>query len=277
MSDSSLVEYKNLTKNCSSRTEKISKITIHHAAGIATARALVDSFLPAGRLASANYCIGNDGMIGQSVPEGSRAWTSSSNWNDQRAVTIEVSNSINKEPWAVSDAAYCALLDLCVDICQRNGIRAVSYDGTKNGVLTEHRMFAATACPGTTLHALLTDGTIPAAINRRLEKGAEMPDVAFYKQGGVDYSVVFDSGYYGAKYADLGRAGLKAPAQLFQHFLLFGMREARQGCAAFSPVAYRAHNPDLQAAFDDDWEAYYRHYILCGRAEVASGARAEFM
>ena len=82
MSESGLVEYRNLTRNYSRRTAAISKITIHHAAGVGTAQGIVDSFIPAKRKASANYCIGNDGKIGQSVLESNRAWTSSSSWND---------------------------------------------------------------------------------------------------------------------------------------------------------------------------------------------------
>ena len=75
MSESSLVTYRNYTRNYSRRTAPISKITIHHAAGVGTAQSIVDSFLPASRKASANYCIGNDGKIGQSVSESNRAWT----------------------------------------------------------------------------------------------------------------------------------------------------------------------------------------------------------
>ena len=146
MSESNLVSYRNLTKNYSRRTAPISKITIHHAAGVGTAQSIVDSFIPAKRKASANYCIGNDGKVGQSVLECHRAWTSSSSWNDNQAITIEVSNSQSGGEWPISDAAYKSLIDLCVDICQRNDIKAVNYNGTKNGVLTEHRMFAATQC-----------------------------------------------------------------------------------------------------------------------------------
>ena len=57
MSESGLVEYRNLTRNYSRRTAAISKITIHHAAGVGTAQGIVDSFIPAKRKASANYCI----------------------------------------------------------------------------------------------------------------------------------------------------------------------------------------------------------------------------
>ena len=267
------MEYRNLTKNYSKRTAAISKITIHHAAGVGTAQSIVDSFIPAKRKASANYCIGNDGKIGQSVLECNRAWTSSSSWNDNQAVTIEVSNSKREGDWPISDAAYHALIDLCVDICQRNGIRAVNYNGTRNGVLTEHRFYSATLCPGPYIHNLLVDGTIPTNINLRLMGMAEIDRI--YE--GVDLSPVFNATYYGNRHPDLTAAGLKTPDQLWMHFVTFGMGEARQACADFNPVGYRNTNPDLNAAFGDDWEAYYKHYCMCGKEEIESGQRRKIM
>lgn len=270
MSDSNLVQYRNLTRNYSRRTAAISKITIHHAAGVGTAQSITDSFIPASRKASANYVIGNDGKIGQSVLEQNRAWTSSSSWNDNQAVTIEVSNSARGGEWPISKAAYSALIDLCVDICQRNGIKSVNYTGTKQGVLTEHRMFAATQCPGQTIHNLLANGTIARDINNRLKAGATIDG---YMYEGVDLSPVFTASYYGSRYADLGQAGLTTAQQLWQHFTTFGMSEARQACAYFDPVRYRNNNPDLNAAFGDDWEAYYKHYCMVGKEEIEQGLR----
>lgn len=577
MSESNLVEYRNLTRNYSRRTAAISKITIHHAAGVGTAQGIVDSFIPAKRKASANYCIGNDGKIGQSVLESNRAWTSSSGWNDNQAVTIEVSNSKVGGDWPISEAAYHALIDLCVDICQRNGIKTVNYTGTKSGVLTEHRMFAATQCvpvesevltkdgwktieeveigeeiacpdldlnitfeevyakvppkrqdtytnndftatkdhrmvyhtqfnkenridyynnllkketgvyiplaghsnfdglemsedmerfliavqadghymyetigtgdrsyygvefhltkprkierikeilcnlgleyketlqsngtvkiriynkdgvnivndicekflqdkhftwewinlsneqaalffdeillwdgcvsakrydskirinldivnalaalhnigsrvlgdsvqfrdtpyitfgeqtkrhiasrgdnktlvscvsvktgiflcrqygktfiigncPGQYIHNLLVNGTIPTTINTRLLTGTLTDRI--YE--GVDMSPVFNATYYSGRYPDLAAAGLHSADQLWTHFCTFGMIEARQACVEFSPVEYRNTNPDLNAAFGDDWEAYYKHYCMCGKEEIESGQR----
>lgn len=273
MSESSLVTYRNLTRNYSRRTAAISKITIHHAAGVGTAESIVESFVPASRKASANYCVGNDGSIGQSVSEAHRAWTSSNRWNDDQAITIEVSNSQRGGEWPISDAAYAALINLCVDICLRNDIETVNYNGTKAAALTEHRMFAATLCPGQTIHNLLTSGKIAQDINSRL--------VAPVQQGyifdDVDLSPVFNATYYGGRYPDLSAAGLTTPAQLWSHFTICGINEARQASAEFDPVRYRNSNPDLMVAFEDDWEAYYKHYCMCGREEIESGQRKAFM
>ena len=276
MSESSLVNYRNLTRSYSRRTERIQKITIHCMDAVSSAKNCVDYFARSG-IASAQYCIGNDGQIGQSVLECNRAWTSSSSWNDNRAVTIEVSNSAKTALLPISDAAYSSLIRLCVDICKRNGIKAVNYDGTPNGVLTEHRMYAAKSCPGEYIHKMLVDGIIPAAINRALKGQDEAIASTGYIYEGLDYSPVFEPKYYVSRYPDLSMAGLTAPQQLFQHFILFGIREGRQACDTFSVTAYRAANPDLVAAFDNDNEAYVKHYLICGRQEVAAGKRAEFM
>lgn len=99
---------------------------------------------------SSNYAIGNDGRIGLFCPESDRSWCSSSAWNDNRAITIEVSNSAygDASGWPVSNAAYNSLIKLCVDICKRNGIKKLTFTGDQNGSLTFHYMFWATACPG---------------------------------------------------------------------------------------------------------------------------------
>lgn len=168
MSNSPLVVYTALSPNCSTRTAKITKITIHHAAGVASIEGMGNIFAPTSRKASSNYGVGNDGRIGMYVPEDKRAWTSSNTNNDNSAVTIEVSNSAIGGDWPVSDTAYNALIDLCVDICLRNGIEKLNYTGDSTGNLTRHNMFAATACPGPYLQARFPD--IAKQVNERLEE-----------------------------------------------------------------------------------------------------------
>lgn len=154
------------------RTEKISKITIHHMAGNLTVERCGELFSSPSRKASSNYGIGTDGRIAIYVSESNRSWASSSPWNDQRAVTIEVANSKAADPWPISNEAYKSLVALCADICKRNGISSVNYTGDQNGVLTEHRMYAATLCPGPTIHNMLTSGQIVNDINTLLGAGS---------------------------------------------------------------------------------------------------------
>lgn len=136
-------------KNSDPRIQKIVKITPHHMAGkmdpYQCARMHYNS-----KGSSANYYIGCDGTIVGGVDENRRAWTSGSYVNDQKAITIEVSNDRNCEPWSITDKAYESLVKLCADICKRYGINP-HFDGTTNGTITIHKMFQSTACPGTYL------------------------------------------------------------------------------------------------------------------------------
>lgn len=125
---------------------KVGKITIHQMAGKLTGKqCAVNIFGKVGRKASANYCIGYKGDIVCNVEEENRAYTSSSAWNDNQAITIEVSNLANGSD-AITEESWNSLLNLCTDICQRYGFK-LTYDGTKNGSLTRHDMFANTNCP----------------------------------------------------------------------------------------------------------------------------------
>lgn len=105
------------------------------------------------RQASSNYGIGTDGRIAMYVEEKNRAWTSSNAENDHMAVTIEVANDVYGGDWHVSDKALASLIDLCTDICKRNGIKRLNFTGDKNGNLTMHKYFAATTCPGAYLES----------------------------------------------------------------------------------------------------------------------------
>ena len=76
--NSSLVTYKNLTKNkTANRKHAIDTITIHCYVGQVTAKQGCDYFATTTREVSANYVVGKDGSIGLSVEEKDRAWTSS--------------------------------------------------------------------------------------------------------------------------------------------------------------------------------------------------------
>jgi len=173
MSNSPLIAMTLLSPNSSPRTAKIDTITIHHMAAVSPAEACAASFLASSRQASANYCIGNGGEIALSVEESRRAWTSSNRENDNRAVTIEVSNSAREGDWPVSEEAMESLVALCADICRRNGIERLNFTGDTSGNLTMHKWFASTACPGPYLESKFP--WIAEEVNRRLGC-AEVPE-----------------------------------------------------------------------------------------------------
>lgn len=166
--NSSLVTYTKLTKHHSGlRTHSIDRITPHCVVGQWTAKKIADYFYSTTRDASCNYGIGKDGDISLCVEEKNRSWCSSSNANDQRAITIECASD-TKDPYEMSDAVYNSLVNLCVDICKRNGKSKLLWlnDKTKSlnytpandeMVLTVHRWFANKSCPGNWLYSRLGD------------------------------------------------------------------------------------------------------------------------
>ena len=166
MSNSALVQYTKLSPHYRTRTGKISKITIHHTAVVNASLEGLGNGFSGSRVASANYGIDVNGKVGMYVEEANRAITSYNTDNDNVAVTIEVMNDGGAPDWHVSDKSLAALIELCVDICKRNGIARLNYDGTKNGNLTRHNMFAATACPGPYLESKFP--WIAEQVNNRL-------------------------------------------------------------------------------------------------------------
>lgn len=79
------------------------------------------------------------------VEECNRAWTSGSYANDNRAVTIECANLADG---SLTDACWASLVELCADICKRNGIEKLVYTGDDTGNLTMHKWYQSTDCPG---------------------------------------------------------------------------------------------------------------------------------
>lgn len=109
----SIVQARILSPNHSGRrNQKITKIAIHHATGVINGRNIAGVFVPRSRRASAYYNLGSDGVIVLGVDESNRAWTTSSSWCDNRAVTIEVGNSTRGPQWLVSDYILNRLIDL---------------------------------------------------------------------------------------------------------------------------------------------------------------------
>lgn len=169
MSNSALVSYTRISPNCNApRRQQIRKITPHHMAGWLTLPEFGALVAKSSRQMSANYAIDKDGNIGLFCAEENRSWCSSSPENDHQAVTIEVANDGGAPNWHVSDAAWRALVDLCVDICRRNpGLAGgLLYTGDARGTLTKHSYFSATACPGPYLGGRFAE--LASEVNRRL-------------------------------------------------------------------------------------------------------------
>lgn len=173
-SNSPLVSYTRMSPNHSGRrSHSIDTISIHCMAEDWTVEQCGESFADPKRQASSNYGIGSDGRIALYVDERNRSWCTSSAENDNRAVTIEVANIGFAPDWPVSNQAYSALIDLVTDICWRNGIKRLLWQGDKELIgqvdkqnMTVHRWFSSKSCPGNYLYS--RHGDIAAQVNKRL-------------------------------------------------------------------------------------------------------------
>ena len=165
-SNSKMVVYTKLSPNHSGqRTHNIDRISPHCVVGQVTAESLGGWFARSTAGVSSNYGIDKDGRVGLYVEEKNRSWCTSSNANDQRAVTIECASD-TKSPYRMNDAVYQTLIKLCTDICRRNGKKKLLWFGDKNKtlnytpksdemVITVHRWFANKSCPGDWLYSRL--------------------------------------------------------------------------------------------------------------------------
>lgn len=184
MSNSSLVNCTVKSPNHSGkRTHKIDRITPHCVVGQLSAEAIGGCFTSTARQASCNYGIGPDGRVCLVVDEENRSWCSSSSANDQRAVTIECASD-KTSPYAMKEAVYSKLIDLCADICKRNGITKLLWLGGKEktlsyepkpgeAVLTAHRWFANKSCPGDWLYSRY--GDLAGKVNAKLGSSDKAP------------------------------------------------------------------------------------------------------
>ena len=166
--NSSMVVYTKLSPNHSGqRTHSIDRISPHCVVGQCTAEGLGDWFARSSTQASSNYGIDKSGRVGMYVEEKNRSWCTSSNANDQRAITIECASD-TKEPYTMYDVVYQTLIKLCVDICKRNGKKKLLWLGDKDKtlaytpasdemIITVHRWFANKSCPGEWLYSRLGD------------------------------------------------------------------------------------------------------------------------
>ena len=180
--NSPLVAYTKLSPNHSGqRTHSIDRITPHCVVGQLSAESICGCFTSKDRQASCNYGIGTDGRVSLCVEEKNRCWCSSSGSNDQRAITIECASD-KTAPYAMNSKVYASLINLCVDICKRNGKKKLLWFGDKNKtlnynpkademVITVHRWFANKSCPGDWLYNRL--GDLATEVTKRLSGSSE--------------------------------------------------------------------------------------------------------
>lgn len=200
MSNSKLVNYTKLSPNHSgARTHSIDRITPHCVVGQCSVETLGNIFMDTNREASCNYGIGTDGRVLLCVDEGNRSWCSSSNSNDQRAVTIECASD-TYHPYEMNRNVYNSLVKLCVDICKRNGKKKLLWFNDKNKalnyspksdemIITVHRWFDNKACPGDWLYNRL--GDLAKKVTEQLG-GNSKP-----KKPTITYRVYADGKWYG--------------------------------------------------------------------------------
>lgn len=219
--NSPLVSYTKISPNRnSSRNHTIDTITIHCVVGQVTVERLGEIFAPSSRQASSNYGVGYDGRIGMYCEEKDRSWCTSSRENDNRAITIEVASD-TKHPYAVTQAAYNATIQLVADICKRNGIKKLVWSTNKsdrvnhkNGCnMTVHRDYANKSCPGQYLYD--RHGEIAAEVNKLL--GAETkPEEPVTPSGTVKVGDIVDflgGAHYSSANASTAAAGNLKPGK----------------------------------------------------------------
>lgn len=149
---------------------KIEKVTVHHMAGVLTAKQCGSIFQNGNRQASSNYGIGKNGEIALFVDEANTSYADA-NWDSNcKSVTIECSNNKTGGDWTVSDAVLNSLINLITDIFRRNGIKKA----IKGETITWHSMYSATTCPGNYLRSKMD--YICDEVNKKLNNATDTSD-----------------------------------------------------------------------------------------------------
>jgi len=185
MSNSPLVSDVILSPNTyGARKQPILGAAIHYMCWYCTAETCAESFVPVSRHASANYMVGKYGDIVLGVPEDEAAGTTSSEYCDQRCITIECANYMEDADGHVCgqlpDATWESLVALLADICRRNGKARAVYNGSADFdtvgpdelILVKHKWFGSTDCPGPWLDQQFD--RLADEVNERL--GIPVPD-----------------------------------------------------------------------------------------------------
>ena len=181
MSNSLLVSYWKKSPNYfAGRKHSICRISPHCVVGQCTIETLGNVFANPSKRASSNYGIAKDGRIGLFVDEKDHSWCTSDYLNDDLAITIECASDMTA-PYAFNAVVYKQLIELCADICRRNGKKKLLWFANKNTalsykpssdemVLTVHRWFANKACPGDWLMARMSD--LAKQVNAKLSSSS---------------------------------------------------------------------------------------------------------
>lgn len=267
----------------------------HCIAGNPSAEAQAAAFQRPGRGASAHYIIDSKGVIVQNVPEDCRAWTTGGDLNvngltgammDHESITFEIANCAYGGDWPMSAEAINSLVLLMVDICKRNGIPGLKWEankflaGSKVQNVAAHRWFATKSCPGNFLYNNM--GAVCDTVNFYLGGvlPTPLPSSSKYVLNGLDYSPVFDPKTYAESRPDVVLSPFYGPDDdaLWQHFCDFGMKDFfddpglanSKTSPEFCVQIYKNRYSDLVSAFGDDFFEYYKHYVVCGKAEGRS-------
>ena len=184
MSNSSLVSYVKISPHTyGKRKGTIQRISPHCVVGQCSVETLGNVFRGT-RQCSSNYGIGKDGRIAMYLGEDYVAETTSSYANDNLAVTIECASDMTA-PYAFNPIVYKQLIELCADICRRNGKKRLLWFANKNTalsyrlasdemLLTVHRWYSAKACPGDWLMQRLPD--LAKRVTAQLSRSTSKPE-----------------------------------------------------------------------------------------------------
>lgn len=247
------------------KSKDVKKITPHHAAGVnATLAGMRNIFQ--NRSASSNYGIDSFGNIGLYVHEKDRAWASSNGTNDNQAITFEIANCKGAPNWEVSDAAVKAMIYLAVDVCKRNEMPGLNWTGDKNGTLTIHQMFAATACCGPYLKALMP--WVAQEVSDRVSgKKSENDPIIIPKIPGMDPGKKAPTKPACMKVTPQAQTKpvqpTPVPAPVKKSFVYGGIDLA----PVFNPDYYCAKYPDLQKAYGKNVDGLFNHFCKYGLFE----------
>lgn len=120
----------------------------------------------------------------------------------------------------------------------------------------------------------IAEGIVGHAIN---EKKADPKPATNYllrddkEFGEINYGYVFDPTFYAKTYPDVVKVYGTDGSKLLDHFIMFGMKEARLGNTQFNVAVYKERYMDLVAAYGQDLPKYYKHYCRFGVLEGRKG------